>query len=158
MAFQERFENSHVGVYARADIADGHAYFCRSTGVAGNGKDAHLALHQIVVRTHVRVVVVFAIAADRTGDQSRIFLANLLKTKARSLNRAGSKIVDEHVRAVHQRAQKLHVGGLLEIQHRGFLALIEPDEMRALSVRRSVVTAGKETPRGGFLLFSSTPA
>src|SRR5258705_13156813 len=152
MAFQERFENSHVGVYARADIADGHAYFCRSTGVAGNGKDAHLALHQIVVRTHVRVVVVFAIPADRTGDQMRIFLANLLKTKARSVNRAGSKIVDEHVRAVDQNAQKLHVGGLLETQYPGFLALIEPDEMPALPMRHRVVTTGQERPPGAVAL------
>src|SRR5258706_9803674 len=65
--------------------------------------------------------------------------------KSRTLDRARSKILNEDVRAAQQGAQKLHVGWLLEIEHSGFLALIEPDEISALTMHGGVVLARKIT-------------
>ncbi len=67
--------------------------------------------------------------------------AQLRDGEAELRHRAGLEVLHEHVGArEHRREQRLVVGAR-EIEHHGFLAAVEPDEIAALAVHQIVIAA-----------------
>ena len=67
----------------------------------------------------------------------------LVRRKAELGDRARLEVLDEHVGLGQHRGEQCLVGGVVEIEHRGFLAAVEPDEIGAFAMHQIVVAAGE---------------
>ena len=56
-------------------------------------------------------------------------------------NGAGLQVLHEHIGAPQHRGKERLIGRLGEIEHHGFLAAVEPDEIAALAERQVVIAA-----------------
>jgi hypothetical protein len=73
--------------------------------------------------------------------------AELCGTEARANQSSRGEVLNENVGPPKHGAEGGKVSGLLEIEYSGFLALIQPDKMRALAVDSRVVVP-REVSRG----------
>ena len=81
--------------------------------------------------------------ADRAIDNARIAGAHGVIADAEPIDRAGTEGLDEHVRGLAQRQQRLALRGILEVDHHALLAAIEiAEEYRTRTVGETDVTAG----------------
>src|SRR5215510_3459654 len=82
----------------------------------------------------VGVGAVLAVAGDGADHEARMRAPQRVERKAELGDGAGLEVLHEHVGlGEHRREQRLVVGAR-EIEHYRFLAAVEPDEIRALSV------------------------
>jgi len=143
-----------VGVHAGGDVADRDAHARGRLGAAGDGGEPRLGLHQHVVGLALGVGAVLAVAGDRADHEPGMRAPQLFKRKAELGDGAGLEVLHEHVGLrEHGRQQRLVVGAR-EIEHQRFLAAVEPDEIRAFSLRapagwdRELVVVAREVAFG----------
>ena len=74
-------------------------------------------------------------------DEPRMLAPQFCDGEAELADRAGFKVLHEHVGAREHGGQQRLVLALAEIEHDRFLAAVEPDEIAALAVHEIVVTA-----------------
>ena len=142
-AADQRFEDRGMRGGAGGDVDDRHADARGAFRPAGDRGEAALGLDQQIIGLAMRVGAVVAIAGDGADDQRRIVLAQPLAGEAELVHRAGLEVLQQHVGGGDQLLQlgAAFLGG--EIDHRGFLAAVEPDEVAALALRRGVIAAGE---------------
>jgi len=155
LAFEQSFEDAEVSVQAGADVTDGNSDFRRAGSVASDGEDAGFGLNQVVVGAHAGVLAGIAVAADGAGNESGMHFAELRGTEARAIQSPRGKVLNENVRPPKYGAEGGKVSRLFEIEYRGFLALIQPDKMRALAVDSRVIVP-REISRGRLFDFDDS--
>ena len=143
----KRRENGLHRRHAGADIAHGNADPGLARGIAGDLRQTALRLHQQVIGLHVAERSCLAIARDRTGDEARISLAQILRCEAEARDGAGRQILNEDIGLGDHAAQDGLVALLRQIETDRLLAAIEPDEISALSVDVVIVATGEITLR-----------
>ena len=141
VARQQRFEHAGVSVHAAGDVADRDADAARPGGMAGDGCEPRLGLHQQVIGFHLGVGIALAVAGYVDGDQTRMRVAQSLRAKARPSGGARREVLDEHIGARQHGAQQGRVAPLLDVDDQTFLAPVEPDEIAREAVHRRVIAA-----------------
>ena len=132
-----------MGRHSRRDVANGYADPGAFLGRAIDGEETALGLDQQVVGLLVAIRSVFAIAGDGTGDELRISQAEGLAVQAETRGRSGREVLDEDVSFAGHRQQEIEIGLRPQIEADGFLAAVQPDEIRTLTVDECVVAASE---------------
>ena len=157
LALEQSFEDPKVSVQAGTDVTDGNADFRRAGGITGDGEDAGFGLNQVVIGAHAGVLAGLAVAADGAGNQSGIRFAEFCETQARAVQSPRREVLHENVRPPKHGAEGGKVIRLFEIEYGGFLALIQPDKMRALAVDSRVIVPREVSFRWLFNFDHSCP-
>src|ERR1700674_2234110 len=157
LTLEQSFEDAEVSVQAGANVTDGNADFRRAGGVAGDGEDAGFGLNQVVVGAHGGVLAGFAVAADGAGNESGMHFAEFFGIEASAIQSSRGEVLNENVRPPKHDAKSGKVGRLLEIEYSGFLALIQPDKMRALAVDDRIIVPREVSFRRFFDFDDSCP-
>jgi len=83
--------------------------------------------------------------------------AEFFGTQARAFQSPRREVLNENVRPLKHGAEDGKVSRLLEVEYGGFLALIQPDEMRALAVDNRVIVPCEVSFRRFFDFDDSCP-
>ena len=141
LARNQRFEDRLVSVHAGGDVADRYADAGRRVWRTGDRGQAGFRLHQHVVGLARGVRPVLAVAGDRANDEAGMLAAQCIKRKSQFRDGARLEVLYENVGAREHRREEGLAVGLREIEDERFLAAVEPDEIRALTVCHLVVVA-----------------
>ena len=104
-----------------------------------------LGLDQKIVRLARGIGAMAAITRDGAADQAWMATAQFLRSEARARGRPGRQVLDIDVRPGNHAGQQHRIVRLLEVEHDGFLATVQPDEVAALALGHRIVPAGEIT-------------
>src|SRR5262249_42867765 len=83
------------------------------------------------------------ISANGADDEARIGAAQFLASKSEPLKGARLQVLDDNIRLLQEIPQGLLSTGRCDIEDKGFLAAIEPNEIASLT-RRGILISARE--------------
>ena len=120
------------GEQAADEVDDGRAGLQRApVRLAGDAHQAAHGLEQEVVARHAARLLAAPERGDRAGDEAGVDAPDRVAVEVPRRHQPGPERLDQHVRALGQRARQLAVAGVGEVEHDRALVAIEPEEVRA---------------------------
>ena len=89
-----------------------------------------------------------AVAGDVGHNQPRVPFGQDLGGEPEAAERTGSEVADQHIGALEQAGEHVEVGRFGQVQGRGLLAVVQPDEMGGHAPDHAVVVPGHVTGTG----------
>jgi hypothetical protein len=146
-SFQQSGERADDSIEPRQQVGDGHSDPLRvALRRSGQRHQPGFALSDLVVSGAAAFRSVMTEPRDGQGHQPRIELCEPLRGEAEPAERAGPKILDQHVRPGQQVRQHLVIPVGFQVEGDGFLVPVAAEEVGRFS-RGGVRLDERRTPR-----------